>query len=124
MVGLKANWNVFDWNKSKTEKQLLSISSAIVSSEKETFLLKNKIQLQVMENEIIKTEDILKTDSEIITLRKDVIKSLDAQLKNGVITSSEYLVEFTNLYEAKANQKMHEIQLDLAKANYQVSKGN
>jgi hypothetical protein len=53
-----------------------------------------------------------------------VIKSLDAQLKNGVITSSEYLVEFTNLYEAKANQKMHEIQLDLAKANYQVSKGN
>ncbi|TDD95762.1 TolC family protein [Flavobacterium cellulosilyticum] len=123
IVGLKANWNVFDWNKSKTEKQMLSVSAAIVSTEKETFLLNNKLQLQVMENEIYKTEGIIKSDSEIITLREDVVKSMDAQLKNGVITSSEYLVEFTNLFEAKINQKTHEIQLDLAKANYQISKG-
>jgi hypothetical protein len=27
--------------------------------------------------------------------------SADAQLRNGVITSSEYLVELTNLYESK-----------------------
>jgi len=123
MLGLKANWNVFDWNKSKTEKQLLSVSEAMVSSEKETFLVNNKLQLQIMENEILKTEGIIKSDSEIIALREDVVKSMDAQLKNGVITSSEYLVEFTNLFEAKTNQKTHEIQLDLAKANYQISKG-
>jgi hypothetical protein len=29
-----------------------------------------------------------------------VVKSADAQLRNGV-TSSEYLVELTNLYESK-----------------------
>ena len=51
-------------------------------------------------------------------------KSANAQLKNGVITTSDYLVEFTNLFEAKTNQKMHEVQLALAKANYQVAKGN
>ena len=124
MVGLKANWNVFDWNKSKTEKQALSISSAIISTEKETFLLNNNLQLQEMENEISKTESVLKTDSDIIDLREYVVKSADAQLKNGVITSSEYLVELTNLYESKTNQKLHEIQLALAKANYQVTKGN
>jgi outer membrane protein TolC len=124
MVGLKANWNVFDWNKSKTEKQALSISSAIISTEKETFLLNNNLQLQEMENEISKTESVLKTDLDIIDLREYVVKSADAQLKNGVITSSEYLVELTNLYESKTNQKLHAIQLALAKANYQVTKGN
>ena len=124
MVGLKANWNVFDWNKSKTEKQVLSISSAIISSEKETFLLNNNVQLQEMENEISKTESILKIDSDIIDLREYIVKSADAQLKNGVITSSEYLVELTNLYDSKTNQKLHEIQLALAKANYQTIKGN
>ncbi|MDD5152113.1 MAG: TolC family protein [Flavobacterium sp.] len=124
MVGLKANWNVFDWNKSKTEKEALSVSAAIVSTEKETFLLNNKLQLQEMENEIYKTEEIIKSDVQIISLREDVVKSADAQLKNGVITSSEFLVEFTNLYEAKTNQKTHEIQLALAKANYQVVKGS
>jgi outer membrane protein TolC len=124
MVGLRANWNVFDWNKSKAEKEALTISADIVATEKETFLLNNSLQLQEMDNEIKKSEEIIKTDTEIIGLREYVEKSANAQLKNGVITTSEYLVEFTNLYEAKTNQKLHEIQLALAKANYQVTKGN
>lgn len=124
MVGLRANWNVFDWNKSKAEKDALTVSSKIVATEKETFLLNNSLQLQEMENEIKKTEEIIKTDSAIISLREYVEKSANAQLKNGVITTSEYLVEFTNLFEARINQKWHEIQLNLAKANYQVVKGN
>jgi outer membrane protein TolC len=123
MVGLRANWNVFDWNKSKAEKDALTISADIVATEKETFLLNNSLQLQEMDNEIKKSEEIIKTDTEIIGLREYVEKSANSQLKNGVITVSEYLMEFTNLYEAKTNQKLHEIQLALAKANYQVSKG-
>jgi outer membrane protein TolC len=124
MVGLRANWNVFDWNKSKAEKDALTVSADIVATEKETFLLNNTLQLQEMDNEIKKSEEIIKTDTEIIGLREYVEKSANSQLKNGVITTSEYLVEFTNLYEARTNQKLHEIQLALAKANYQVSKGN
>jgi outer membrane protein TolC len=123
MVGLRANWNVFDWNKSKAEKDALTVSADIVATEKETFLLNNTLQLQEMDNEIKKSEEIIKTDTEIIGLREYVEKSANSQLKNGVITTSEYLVEFTNLYEARTNQKLHEIQLALAKANYQVSKG-
>ncbi len=124
MVGLKANWNVFDWNKSKTDKEILSVSENIIAAEKETFLLNNSIQLQEMNNEIQKLEEIISSDLEIIALRETVLKSSDAQLKNGVITASDYIVEFTNLYEAKTNYKLHEIQLLLAKANYNITKGN
>ena len=124
VLGIKANWTVFDWNKTKSEKQALSVAKEIVNTEKETFQLNTQMQLQEFENEIKKQEEILKTDFEIIDLREYILKSADAQLKNGVITSSEYMAEFTNLYEAKTNQKGHEIQLELAKANYQVIKGN
>jgi len=124
MLGVKANWNVFDWNKSKKEKDALVISEAIVTTEKETFLLNTDLQLQEMENEVNKLQEVIVTDTDIISLREYVVKSSDAQLRNGVITSSDYLVELTNLYEAKTNQKLHEIQLLLAKANYQVIKGN
>jgi len=123
MVGLRANWNVFDWNKSKAEKDALTVSSQIIATEKETFLLNNSLQMQEMDNEIMKSQEIIKTDTEIISLREYVEKSANSQLKNGVITTSEYLVEFTNLYEARTNKKLHEIQLALARANYQVSKG-
>jgi outer membrane protein TolC len=124
MVGLKANWTVFDWNKSKTEKEALSISADIIAIEKETFLLNNNIQLQEINAEIQKSEANIATDMDIISLREYVEKSASSQLKNGVITASEYLTEFTNLFEAKNSQKIHEIQLELAKANYQVTKGS
>jgi outer membrane protein TolC len=124
LVGLKANWNVFDWNKSKTDKEILSVSKNIVSTEKETFLLNNNLQLQEMNNEIQKLEEIISSDSDIIALREAILKSSDAQLKNGVITASDYIVELTNLYEAKTNCKLHEIQSLLAKASYQLIKGN
>jgi outer membrane protein TolC len=124
MVGIKANWNVFDWNKTKAEKQALSVSKEIINSEKETFVLNNHMQLQEFENEIQKNQEILNSDDKIIVLRNEVLQSSDSQLKNGVITSSEYLVEFTNLYEAKTNQKLHEVQLELAKANYLILNGN
>lgn len=124
MLGLKANWTVFDWNKSKVEKEALSVSAAILATEKEVFMLNNSIQLQGIAAEIKKWEEILATDAEIINLREYVEKSANAQLKNGVITASEYLVELSNLYESKTNQKIHEIQLDLARVNYQVTKGN
>lgn len=124
MLGVKANWNVFDWNKSKKEKEALTISEAIIVTEKETFLVNTNLQLQEMENEINKLDEITSTDSEIIALRQYVVKSADSQLKNGVITASDYLIELTNLYEAKLNQKIHEIQLDLANANYLIINGN
>jgi outer membrane protein TolC len=123
LAGLKLNWNVFDWNKSKSEKEAIEVAKQIVGTEKESFELTTKMQLQELEMEIRKTQGLIATDYQIIQLREKIIKSIDAQFKNGVITSAEYLIELTNLYEAKINQKVHELQLDLAQANYQVVKG-
>jgi outer membrane protein TolC len=123
VVGLKANWNIFDWGKTKTDKKALDISKEIVTSEKETFELNNKIQLEEQDFEIKKLEQLLLSDTEIIQIREKVIKSSDAQLKNGVITSSEYLIELTNLFEAKNILKTHEVQLAAAKSNYEIIKG-
>lgn len=123
IVGLKLNWNLFDWNKSKAEKQALSIANEIVSTEKETFEINNKMQLDELFSEISKMENILKTDDEIILLREKVVQSYDAQLRNGVITSSEYIVELNQLFDAKTNQKVHQTQLELTKINYKTIKG-
>ena len=61
---------------------------------------------------------------EIIELREKVLRASDSQLKNGAITSSDYLAELTQLFDAKSAQKVHEIQLHLAQLNYQIIKGN
>jgi len=123
IVGLKLNWNVFDWNKSKTDKEALDVAKEIISTEKETFETNNQMQLNELKSEILKMETIIKTDVQIIQLREKVLQSYDSQLRNGVITSSDYVTELNNLFDAKTNQKVHETQLQLAKINYQTIKG-
>lgn len=123
MVGFKANWNVFDWGKNKAQKQALLVSREIVNTEKETFQINNDMQLKDARYEISNMEALIEADKEIVILREKVLESATSQLKNGVINSSEYLTEFNKLYESMIDQKLHEIQLDLAKANYSVIKG-
>lgn len=123
MVGLKMNWNVFDWNKTKAEKQALDVAKEVVNSEKETFELNYSMQVKEIETQINKIEKIIEIDENSITLREKILKVSDSQLKNGVITTSDYLVELTQLYDAKTNQKVHHTQLELAKVNYQIIKG-
>lgn len=123
VVGVKANWNIFDWGKNKTDQKALDVAKEIVLSEKETFEINNKIELQEMDSEIKKTEQLLLTDSELIQLHEKIVTSSTAQMKNGVITTSEYLVELTNLFEAKNSLKTHEVQLSLAKSNFEIISG-
>lgn len=123
MTGIKLNWTLFDWNKTKKEKEVLEISKQIVASEKETFEVNQKRQLQEINFEIGKMETQLKSDKEIIQLREKIVRSAEAQMKNGVITSSDYLNEVTQLFESKITEKAHQIQLQLAKANHQIIKG-
>jgi len=56
-------------------------------------------------------------------LRKKILETSRSQLKNGVITSSAYVTELTNLFESENNLSTHRIQLQFAKANYNVTKG-
>lgn len=123
MVGVKLNWTVFDWSSNKKQRQSIAINRDIVDTEAETFLLNTNIELQQLQTEIDKITAFIKTDAEIITLRKEVLKSAESQLKNGVITSSAYITELTNLYEDENNMSTHQIQLMLVKANYNITKG-
>lgn len=122
-VGVKLNWSVFDWNSNKKQRESLAINKDIVDNETEIFKLNTNIELNQQQNEIDKIESFIASDLEIINLRKDVLKSADSQLKNGVITSSAYITELTNLYEDENTLIKHRIQLQLAKANYNAIKG-
>ena len=123
VVGVKLNWQVFDWNSNKKQRESLSINKDIIDIESETFKLNTTIELNQQQKEIDKLETFITSDLEIINLRKEVLKAADSQLKNGVITSSAYITELTNLYEDENTLVKHNIQLQLAKANYKVING-
>ena len=94
-----------------------------MDNETEIFKLNTNIELNKQQKEIDKMEAIITSDLDIINLRKEVLQTADSQLKNGVITSSAYITELTNLYEDENTMVRHKIELQLAKANYNVIKG-
>jgi len=122
-VGIKLDWNIFDWSANKKQRESVAINKDILDTDTEIFKLNTKMELQRQESDIHTIEAFIASDAEIIQLRKDVLKSAESQLKNGVITTSDYLTELTNLYEDENRLATHTIQLQLAKANYNVIKG-
>lgn len=123
MTGLRLNWNIFDWNKTKTEKESIQINKEIINTQKETFELNNNLELVDLQTEIDKLQELIVFDEAIISLRENMVKTAESQLKNGVITSSAFISEFTDMFEAKSNLNLHKTQLLLKQIQYQITKG-
>jgi len=122
-LGIKLNWNIFDWNAHKKQRNIIRIKKDIINSETAVFNLNTQIALQQQLFEIDKLKNNINADAKIITLRKTILKTVEAQLKNGIITASIYITELSNLFEAKNNLDTHKKQLLLAQANYNTTLG-
>jgi len=54
-------------------------------------------------------------------LQKKILATAEKQLKHDLITTADYTEELNKLLETEINQKKHEIQMLLAKANYKIT---
>ena len=124
IVGLKLNWNVFDWNSNKKQRQALDYSKELISNQEEVFKLNTNTALNEQLKDIETLENTIEIDNQLIALQQEVVNTSESQLKNGVITTSEYITELTTLYEAENLFNQHKTQLELAKANYNTLKGD
>lgn len=124
IVGLKLNWNVFDWKGNKKQRQALDFSKELITNQEAVFRLNTNTALNEQQNEIETLENAIAIDEQLISLQQEVVNTFASQLKNGVITTSQYITELTKLYEAENVFNQHKTQLELAKANYNTLKGD
>jgi outer membrane protein TolC len=124
ITGLRLNWTISGFYTLKKEKALLRIEQSNVDLQRETFVHNTKVSLKSQTNEVIKLQDVMASDDEIISLREKITETASAQLENGVITSNDYLREVTAEDQARQNRIMHEIQLLLAQYNVHTTAGS
>jgi len=124
IVGLKLNWNVFDWNGNKKQRQALDYSKELIDNQEEVFKLNTNTALNEQLKEIETLENTIDIDQQLMVLQQEVVATSESQLKNGVITTSEYVTELTKLHETENVFNQHKTQLELAKANYNILKGD
>ena len=118
VVGASIKWNIFDWNKTRNEKQIITFQQSIVLNRKNDLTDNLKRLLESKNSEMLSLKALIDTDSELITLRKRITASAESQYQNGTITATDYLNELNSERQALINYEIHKINLSLARIEY------
>ncbi|MEA3495585.1 MAG: TolC family protein [Bacteroidota bacterium] len=122
-VGVKMNWNIWDWKQNKYEQEIMKLNKDVLDCKEKNFDKNIKIALDYQTNDIEKFEKLILKDKDIIELKEKVKKVASSKLKNGTITSSEYLTELNAEIQAKLKLAIHKVQLEQARINFMMIKG-
>jgi outer membrane protein TolC len=118
VLGASIKWNIFDWNKTKNEKQMISFQQGILENRKSD-LADNLIRMLEAKNaEIVNLKNMLESDTVLISIRKRITASAESQYKNGNITATELLNEMNSERQALINYELHKITLAMTKIEY------
>jgi len=89
IIGAGIKWNIFDWNKAKNDKKVISMQQQIIDNRKTVLSDNLKRQLDGKLSEIRSLEELTATDLQLLELRKKITFSAESQYDNGTITATE-----------------------------------
>lgn len=123
LVGLGINWTVFDWKKTKRERELLDLQRELVQTQQTEFERNISLALNEQEHQIEQAQELLKSDEELIELQASISKSSASKLENGTITTADYLQDLNAEMAARINFELHKVQLQAARESYRTILG-
>lgn len=123
IAGLKISWNIWNWRQISKDCQVINLNKNIVDIQKETFNKNLNILNSKELTEIDKYKLLIEKDKELITLKEKILKTYSSQLDNGILNTSDYLIELNDLTQAKLKLQTHLIQLIYSKVNLKTNKG-
>ncbi len=118
ILGAGIKWNILDWNKARNEKQIISLQKGIIDNRKNDLTDNLNRLLEGKNAEIASLKTLIESDSELITLRKNITLSAESQYENGIITATELLNEINSEKQAMINNEIHKINLVMSQVEY------
>jgi len=115
-ISLKWNfWKAFNTNRNKT---VIRYQQQQIDTREDAFTEQLRTELDEISNEIEAIEENMSRDQKIIELRNKVVSEQSSRLKNGVITSTEYITELNKLSRARVALLLRRVQLAQQKIDY------
>jgi len=123
-VGAGLQWNFWDWNKTKREKEIIEVNKHLIDNKSKEFERNISIALMGIENEIEQTQKLIETGEVLIKMREDISSNALLKLENGTLLTTDYLNEFNKERITKIDYEINKIKLVKAKINYLIISGN
>lgn len=118
LLGASIKWNIFDWNRSRNDKQLIGLQQDLLDKRKNELTENLNRLLEAKNAEISTLKSLIESDSELIALRKRITEAAESKYENGTITATEYMNEITAERQALINYEIHRINLAMAQIEY------
>ncbi len=119
LVGLKMTWNISElYAKTiKNDLQVFKINQQSLDIQRDIFMMNTKMTMQQQSEDMVKYQQLIEKDRQIVALRQKIKATASVQLENGVLTASEYLSELNAENQAMQNLVLHELQLLMTRVN-------
>ncbi len=110
LFGLRAVWTPLDWGSRGRERQVLALQAQHLEAQRQAFDQRLTAALQKDRAEQQKANSLIGQDDAIIALQEDIVRRAEAQVQNGIMTTTDYLTQLNLLTQARLTLKTHEIQ--------------
>jgi outer membrane protein TolC len=123
ILGVQFSWNLIDWKQTKYQNQILTLQSEKVQNEERTFLFNLNSKDAKYQAEIERLSSQIELNRSIAELQNKILHQLQAQLDEGIITSSEYIIQVNAELSSKQKLLINEADLLHTKLNHLNEKG-
>lgn len=124
LAGANLSVPLTKWTLTKQEKRAMATQQQLIGLQEIDFSRKNRSEILNQLTELNKYQKLIQTDASIVAKQEDIVASQEQRLLNGVITSTDYIVDLNAKKEALLNQKLHQIQLIQTQIAYNSLTGN
>ena len=115
LVGAKLSWNIWDWNKTKHDRQVIRLTQSQLQDQKSAVTTNMTLKIDQQNLIIQKLANQLESDQQIVNLRSQISGETLAALKTGTARESDYVSDLNNEYQARLEMEKHRLQLQQAK---------
>lgn len=110
IFGVRALWTPIDWGNRDRDRQVLALQARSIDAQRQAFDQRLEAVTRKDWADQYKALSHLTRDNAIIALQEDIVRRADAQVQNGVMTTTDYLTQLNLLTQARLTRKTHEIQ--------------
>jgi outer membrane protein TolC len=122
--GVRLSWNFSSLYTKENDLRKIETNKNTVDTQRELFLYNIHLAENRQNADIKRIRDLMKQDDEIIALRENIRKAMEAKVANGTGTVTELMREMTQEDLARQTKAVHEIDLLLAIYNLKNTRNN
>jgi len=123
VVGVRVRWKPWDWGQARREGEIRALEQAVSVARERAFRESLSATLQEGARRMEALQQALASDERIVELREVRRRQAEAQLREGVLTPTDYLTERNAEHRARLVWEQHRLELARQSVEFHTNLG-